>query len=966
MKQMMAWCGIALTLSAWADTMDSNRTETPTQRPASCGAQQKKPEHFLLHSMPAARFHFDGMLGKYIDATIREWIMRAPEANPGMLEQLRRRDAHTTKPDLVPWVSEFPGKYLMSAVQAVRLSDDPELRAYVQGFVDEFIATQAPDGYLGAWPANEAGEHLLTVDSWDLWALNHAICGLLMWYDESGDTNALACAQRAADQACAVYLDKGRRLLEMQASVMNLGVIQSFAWLYERTGNERYRQFMKLAEEDWNASTEDYFRQGLAGTPMYLLPSMGCRWESLVDFQGMAELYGLTGDPNYKKAFTHYWHSIRQLDRHPSGAFSTNECAVGYPYYPFERISIETCCSVAWEAMSTDMLRLTADASAADELELTTWNEALASLHPSGSWSTYNTPLNGSRMPSYLSINFQSRPGAADLNCCSVNAFRLLGVLSEWAVMQAEDGLAVHFYGPSEIKAFLKDGTPVTLTQETEYPLSGQVRVRVGLKRASEFTLRFRIPHWSKNTQVRWGTEMAEPDKGGYFNITKKWKNGDVVELAFDMTPYHWTGELTRDGSAALYIGPILLAADTRYNAMDLNAMAPLDLKTITFTPQPVTQEHAPGKFQPMAFWDAATPDGTLRLCDFASAGVHGTYSRVWLSAKNGCPPPNWLSVPQSGAVIAAGPVCFRWTAFLRTDEHERTFTLRVARDAAFTDIVQEITGIRARDYLLNPGLAEAGRYYWDVTAHTPNGERKNELGAGVFTVDAALENTVLADLPKIPEADEPCVASALDGNGVPSAGKLLWGIKTESAPDRFQRENGAMRFNGEEGSGIFYEQPRYAYQTPRYPEQDLSFSAWICPEGLNKTSAVFSCWDRPGLFNSLAIYVHEGKLLAITEDENLREAPGAPVEAGKWIHVAAVKKDDVLCLYINGKETLKRTVKKQLESYEFKMAVGANPCLGTEAFVGSIDDFRFYARALSQEEVERLCQSSFERPSTS
>jgi hypothetical protein len=46
--------------------------------------------------------------------------------------------------------------------------------------------------------------------------------------------------------------------------------------------------------------------------------------------------------------------------------------------------SIETCCSVAWMALTIDALRLTGDPTVADELELTLWNQALAAQHPSG------------------------------------------------------------------------------------------------------------------------------------------------------------------------------------------------------------------------------------------------------------------------------------------------------------------------------------------------------------------------------------------------------------------------------------------------------------------------------------------------------------------------------------------------------------------------------------------------------
>ena len=884
-------------------------------------------------------------MGAYIDASIREWIKRAPEANPGILEQLRRRESNPPRPYLVDWAGEFAGKYLISAVQALRMSDDPELREYVQQFVNEYIATQAPDGYLGPWPKNAAGEHLMTIDAWELWAQNLGIMGLLMWHEESGDQAAYDSAIRAADVVCDVFLDGGHRPLELHCSVMNLSIIQSLGWLYRLTGNERYLRFMHVIEEEWAVSA-DFFREGLAGTPMYLLPDMGCRWESLVDLQGLTELYRNTGDSDYKQAFVNLWSSIRQYDRHPSGAFSTHECAIGDPY---DQVGgIETCCTVAWTAMTADMLRLTADSSAADELELSTWNQALASLHPSGSWCTYHTPLNGHRDPSFQSIAFQARPGTPEINCCSVNGFRALGVLTEWAVMQANDGLVVNFYGPSEASVRLKDGAPVILTQEADYPIGGKVRLRMGLQHASEFSLRLRIPAWSANTQVRWDKESATPKAGEYYVITRKWRDGDSVDLEFDMSPRYWAGELSCKDSAALYRGPILLAADAHYNTAPLDALPAVDLKNLEFRPVPVEPGKRPASFPPMGLWDVQTPNGTLRLCDFASAGVLGTDYKAWLAAGNAGPPPVWLARPVADAVIAAGPVLFQWTAYLRKSEEERSFTLRIARDAEFTDIVQEINDIRDRRFVLQPGLTEAGPYYWEIISHNSNGGRKNELGPSLFHVDSSLENTVLADTTPPPLGEgQTLVASKLDGNGAPWFGKLLEEKKVEPAADRFGHMNSAVQLNGLD-SGIYYEAPCYS-------EEDLSVCAWICPDALDNTRTVFSAWHSAGMFNPLCIFIRDGNLFARTETVGLLDTNGVPVEKGKWIHAAAVKEGEVLSLYINGKLAASRPVRKFINAYQKKVAVGANPNAPGENFAGRIDDFQFLARALAPAEVEAL-----------
>jgi DUF1680 family protein len=104
-------------------------------------------------------------------------------------------------PKLVPWAGEFVGKYLISAVQSLRLTKDPRLNDQVKAIVAEFISTQAEDGYLGPFPKSER-----LLKHWDLWGHYHALLALAMWHEYSGDAAALQAARRAADLVCAISI----------------------------------------------------------------------------------------------------------------------------------------------------------------------------------------------------------------------------------------------------------------------------------------------------------------------------------------------------------------------------------------------------------------------------------------------------------------------------------------------------------------------------------------------------------------------------------------------------------------------------------------------------------------------------------------------------------------------------------------------------------------------------------------
>ena len=114
-------------------------------------------------------------------------------------------------------------------------------------------------------------------------------------------------------------------------------------------------------------------------------------------------MYSITGDEDYKTAFENIWWSICLFDRHNTGGFSSGESATGNPD---DTRAIETCCTVAWMALSVDMLRLTEDPYVADELELATWNGLMGAQNATGRSFTYNTPMMGVKKASSHDIVF--------------------------------------------------------------------------------------------------------------------------------------------------------------------------------------------------------------------------------------------------------------------------------------------------------------------------------------------------------------------------------------------------------------------------------------------------------------------------------------------------------------------------------------------------------------------------------
>ena len=661
-----------------------------------------------------AAYRMGGVLGDYLDSVSEQWLKPAPRSNPALVEMFRDRDRRPLR-DLTMFAGEYAGKYLTGAVQVLRLTGDAELRRTTGDVVRALVSCQGEDGYLGPWPSecgltNRAPNSMLGAplwtpreggDTWDAWGHYHLMLGLLLWHEDSGDDAALQAARRMGDLLCRRYLGQvSPRLVDTGWPQVNLAPAHSLALLYRTTGEARYLRLAEQLVAEFGARGDDgaplagdYLEGTLAGREFFELASP--RWEGLHPIMALAELAAITGSPAYRDAFERIWRSIAAADRRNSGAFGSVEQATGDPYAPG---AVETCCTVAWIALSVEMLRLTGDPRVADELELSTLNAVLAYHSVSGRWVTYDTPDDGTRLAAHAINSWQSRPGSPELNCCSVNGARGLGMVSDWALMRDEDGLVLNWYGPSEITAPLHGGVTVTLRQITDYPRGGRVELHVAPTAPAAFCLKLRIPRWSTDTRVTVNGDTVSGGAvlpGSYLPLQREWRDGDTVAIDLDLAVHCWSGHNARAGLTSLYRGPILLGFDGRHNDIEPDELPALDARRLDCRPAP-----APGWLPPALLLELTAGDGRrVRLCDFASAGEGGTRYRSWLPVEHVDPtrPQCFAPTPEQRLRAEIGRHAQLYRAFQNADGAARRRPLLVRLCREWPAFVEHCARARAR-----------------------------------------------------------------------------------------------------------------------------------------------------------------------------------------------------------------------------------------------------------------------------
>lgn len=525
------------------------------------------------------------------------------------------------------WQSEFWGKWITSAIAAQRYAPSPALDSLLRKAVDKLIATQTPDGYIG----NYAADHRL--QQWDIWGRKYCMLGLLGYYELTRYTPALRAAGKLADHLMAELAAAGGSIVTrgnyrgMAAS----SVLEPVCQLYRITGEPRYLTFAEEIVRQWDSdqgpglisrSEVDVARRFPPPREWFSWEQGQKAYEMMSCYEGLLELYRLTGKTAYKDAVVNAWQNIYDTEINVAGSGAAAEMWFGgkalqaLPIHHYQ----ETCVTVTWLKLSHQLLRLTGDARYADAAEQTFYNALLGALSPDGQhWAKY-TPLTGQRLPG-------SGQCGMNMNCCDASGPRGLFNFPRHIVMHSKEGASINYFVAGTYTLPAPSGKELVIRQQTSYPEGDTAEIVVEPSHPETFTLALRIPAWSKRHRVTVNGEPYTAAPGAYLAITREWKKGDRIHVGFDMR-----GRLISLGETPVFHtvmrGPVLLAMDSRWAHYDVaKAFTPVSPEPGYIELQPADhpgQSSGPlfrAEFIPESFTEEGSGPVKLFFCDYASAG---------------------------------------------------------------------------------------------------------------------------------------------------------------------------------------------------------------------------------------------------------------------------------------------------------------------------------------------------------
>ena len=169
----------------------------------------------------------------------------------------------------------------------------------------------------------------------------------------------------------------------------------------------------------------------------------------------------------------------------------------------------------------------------------------------------------------------------------------------------------------------------VELIQESKFPYEGRSTLTVRTAVPARFSLRVRSPEWAAPMRVG----SAESRDGWVTLPEREWKDGERVDIAFNLSGRVIRGDFTNYSRVAYAWGPYILALDENLNPEYSDNAAPQFIRAIDDRPPALLADPNRIVLQVAVrgAWDVSAH--AVRLVPFADAGLAGKPYAVWLRA---------------------------------------------------------------------------------------------------------------------------------------------------------------------------------------------------------------------------------------------------------------------------------------------------------------------------------------------
>lgn len=437
------------------------------------------------------------------------------------------------------WNAETIGNWWDGYVRHAFMVNDEKAMKRSQAIVENLLASQDEDGYIGIYKPNLRYQH--DGSNGELWAQTTAFRMLLAYYEITGDKRVLIAVEKAMSVTMKNYNSDVRNPFELKNAfggvTHGLMMTDVCETLFRITNKEVYQSYSVYLYQAF--STFNINRAFNDVRYPFLIkkeePFTGHGVHTYEHLRTLLNAYYSTG---YDELKTAYENAMYKLDDCilPSGAGHAMEWIAGLKAEP-SHTATEYCTMLELRNFYGSAALKTGEVKYADQAEKLTFNAMLGARSFDGKAIAYGKHDNCYKMDGKSldgeehEVRYKYSPTHSEpAVCCVPNYTRNLTYYLDQMWGKKEDGLAAIMYGPSVLKTTFNE-VEIKIEQVTEYPYSNLVRFKVTVEEPVDFTLYLRKPSWTNSMRISGGTIIEEED---FYKIEKTWDTGDKVYVMFE------------------------------------------------------------------------------------------------------------------------------------------------------------------------------------------------------------------------------------------------------------------------------------------------------------------------------------------------------------------------------------------------------------------------------------------------
>ncbi|EEY83591.1 hypothetical protein HMPREF0103_1832 [Bacteroides sp. 2_1_33B] len=410
---------------------------------------------------------------------------------------------------------------------------DPELEKKADEWIDKFAAAQQPDGYINTfYTLTGLDKRWTNMDKHEMYCAGHMIEAGVAYFQATGKRKLLDVCIRMTDHMMSQF-GPGKRHWVPGHEEIELALVK----LYQTTQEQKYLDFAYWLLEERGHGHGTMGDEG-KWDPVYyqdivpvrqLTDISGHAVRCMYLYCGMADVAALKNDTGYIATIDRLWDDVVHRNMYITGGIGSSHDNEGFTEdYDLPNLDAycETCASVGMVLWNQRMNQLTGDSKYIDVLERSLYNGALAGISLGGDRFFYVNPLE-----SKGDHHRQEWYGCA---CCPSQLSRFLPSIGNYIYASSDDALWVNLYIGNTGQIRIGE-TDIQLTQETDYPWDGSVKLTISTSQPLEKEIRLRIPNWCKTYDLSINGKRINVSEEKGYAVIKDWKSQDVIALDMDM-----------------------------------------------------------------------------------------------------------------------------------------------------------------------------------------------------------------------------------------------------------------------------------------------------------------------------------------------------------------------------------------------------------------------------------------------